>query len=78
MNDETYEKLKDMELTQGVPMVVKPKDTIEDRIALMEKTISKQQELIDLCLTAVERFGSNSRASYQQFLDEFNRIKDDA
>jgi predicted nucleic acid-binding Zn-ribbon protein len=72
MNDETYEQLRDME--QGIPMVSKPKDTIESRISNLEGTISKQQKLIDLCLEAIERFGSNHQASYQSFVQEFDRI----
>ena len=76
MDDKTYEELKDMELTQGVPMVVKPKSSIEDRMTALESTISMQQKLIDLCLDAVKRFGSNHQASYQQFLNEFARISD--
>lgn len=76
MNDETYDKLVDME--QGIPMVSKPKnDAIEDRISSLESTISKQEKLINLCLEAIERFGSNHQASYQSFVQEFDRIKND-
>ena len=74
MNDETYDKLVEME--QGIPMVAKSKDkTLEDRITVLENTILKQEQLIGLCLEAVERFGSQHQTSYQSFLDEFERIK---
>ena len=73
MNDETYEQLKDME--QGIPMVAKPKDKIEERISSLEATISTQSKLINLCLEAIERFGSNHQTSYQSFIQEFDRIK---
>ena len=79
MGDETYklptnEEIRDMEMEQGVPVIIKPINTIEDRIALLESTISKQQKLINLCLEALERFGASHQASHQQFLDEFHRI----
>ena len=74
MNDETYEKLVEME--QGIPMIAKSKDkTLEDRISVLEKQCSKQQKLLDLCLEAVERFGSNHQTSYDSFVQEFNRIQ---
>ena len=72
MNDETYDELRDME--QGIPVVAKPKDTIEDRITSLESTISKQRVLINLCLSTLERFGASHQASHQQFLEEFDRI----
>ena len=75
MNDETYDKLVEME--QGIPMVAKSKDkTLEDRISVLEKQCSKQQKLLDLCLEAVERFGSQHQTSYKSFLEEFHRIRD--
>ena len=72
MNDETYEQLKDME--QGIPMVAKPKDKFEERISSLESTISTQSKLINLCLEAIERFGSNHQTSYNSFVQEFDRI----
>ena len=72
MNDETYEDLRDMEM--GVPVIAKPINTIEDRIAKLEFTISKQDKLIRLCLDALERFGASHQASHQQFLEEFDRL----
>lgn len=76
MNDETYEKMRDME--QGIPMVAKPKtNPMEDRISSLEATISKQSKLINLCLEAIERFGSNHQTSYQSFVQEFDRIKNE-
>ena len=75
MNDETYDKLVEME--QGIPMVAKSKDkTLEDRITVLENTILKQEQLIGLCLEAVERFGSQHQTSYKSFLEEFQRIRD--
>ena len=79
MNDETYEELRDIESGRlGVPMVAKPINTIEDRVSKLESTISKQDQLIRLCLDALERFGASHQASHQQFLDEFHRINDES
>ena len=71
-----YDELKDME--QGIPMIAKPKNTIEERISSLEATISKQRVLINLCLDTLERFGASHQASHQQFLEEFDRINADA
>ena len=69
------DELRDIESGQlGVPMVTKPKPSIEDRMAILEATISKQDKLINLCLDALERFGASHQASHQQFLEEFDRI----
>tara|TARA_R110002020_G_scaffold438535_4_gene649009 strand:+ start:943 stop:1188 length:246 start_codon:yes stop_codon:yes gene_type:complete len=78
MNDETYklptnEEIRDMEM--GIPVIAKPTNTVEDRITTLEATISKQTELINLCLEAIERFGSNHQTSYNSFIQEFDRIK---
>ena len=75
MNDETYVELTDGSFEKRSswendnPMVA--------QIELLARKVEKQQKLLDLCLEAVERFGSNHQTSYDSFVQEFNRIKDE-
>ena len=79
MNDETYEKLKEVGVQPQDDNYLyenKAEMYAENPIEHLFAIVERHRALLDLCLEAVERFGANHQASYKGFVKEFNRIKD--